>query len=216
MRSHSERAARLAQARLYCCTDARESLTDFQGFVNAIFDGGVDIVQFRDKHMEAAPALQYLEVLRKAADAHGALACVNDRADLAVIAGMDLVHVGQDDLSPAQARQVVGADILIGRSTHAIEEAVAAATDLDVDYFAVGPVWPTPTKPGRPAPGLGLVRAVTAREFLKPWFAIGGIDVPRVREVRDAGASRVVVVRALTEAGAPTASAFSLRSAIVD
>lgn len=216
MNTRAERVTRLAQARLYCCTDARGSLAEFERFVNAIYEGGVDIVQFRDKVMEAAPALRYLAVLRRAADAHGGLACVNDRADLAVIAGMDAVHVGQDDLTPAQARQLVGADMVIGRSTHAITESEAAAGDVEVDYFAVGPVWPTPTKPGRPAPGLDLVRAVSDREFVKPWFAIGGIDAPRVREVRDAGATRIVVVRALTEAGSPAASAFGLRSAIVD
>ncbi|MHB0927426.1 MAG: thiamine phosphate synthase [Candidatus Nanopelagicales bacterium] len=215
MKTRIDRVARLARARLYCCTGARTSLADFEDFVNAIYEGGVDIVQFRDKTMEAGPALAHLELLRRAADRHAALACVNDRADLAVIAGMDVVHVGQDDLTPAQARSIVGADMLIGRSTHAIAEAAAAADDDDVDYFAVGPVWPTPTKPGRAAPGLQLVREVSSREFLKPWFAIGGIDVARVQQVRDAGARRIVVVRALTEPQSPTASALGLRSAIV-
>ncbi len=176
--------------------------------------GGVDVVQFRDKHMEARDALRYLEVLRDVAERHGALSCVNDRADLAAIAGVDIVHVGQDDLSPVQARHVVGADVLIGRSTHAAEEAAVAADDADVDYFAVGPVWPTPTKPGRPAPGLDLVRTVASMAPAKPWFAIGGIDAGRIAEVRAAGAGRIVVVRALTEAGAPTAEAFALRAAL--
>ena len=215
MKTRNDRLARLARARLYCCTDARSSLVEFERFVNAIYEGGVDIVQFRDKSMEAGPALAHLAVLRRAADRHGGLACVNDRADLAAIAGMDVVHVGQDDLTPAQARSIVGADLLIGRSTHAIDESAAAAEDDDVDYFAVGPVWPTPTKPGRAAPGLALVREVSSREFLKPWFAIGGIDGERVPEIRNAGATRIVVVRALTEAQSPTASAQGLRSAIV-
>lgn len=214
MSTRNARVARLADARLYCCTDARGSLAEFGEFVDEIFAGGVDVVQFRDKRLEARPALAYLEVLRDAAIRHGALSCVNDRADLAAIAGMDVVHVGQDDLSPAQARAIVGDDVLIGRSTHAIEEAREAAADVDVDYFAVGPVWPTPTKPGRPAPGLDLVAAVQAEGVAKPWFAIGGIDLDRVAEVRAHGATRIVVVRALTEAGSPAAEALALRSAI--
>lgn len=214
MTDRTTRLHRLAEARLYCCTDGRGSLAAFERFVEDICAGGVDIVQFRDKHMEARPALDYLEVLRDVTRRHGALSCVNDRADLAVLAGVDIVHVGQDDLTPAQARAVVGPDVLIGRSTHAIDEAQAAAADLDVDYFAVGPVWPTPTKPGRYAPGLELVQAVAGAGIDKPWFAIGGIDAERVAEVRACGARRIVVVRALTEAGAPTAEAFALRAAV--
>ena len=214
MSKRTTRAARLAEARLYCCTDGRGSLEGFARFVDDIYAGGVDIVQFRDKRMEARQALEYLEVLRDAASRHGGLSCVNDRADLAVLSGVDILHVGQDDLSPSQARRIVGPDVLIGRSTHAIEESRAAGADDDVDYFAVGPVWPTPTKPGRPAPGLQLLDAVASEATTKPWFAIGGIDIDRVAEVRAHGANRIVVVRALTEAGAPTAEAFALRSAV--
>lgn len=214
MRTRELRTRRLASAQLYCCTDGRGSTDAFATLVEALYSGGVDIVQLRDKSMEAAQELEYLAVLRDAAQRHGALFSVNDRADVAVLAGADIVHMGQGDLSPAQARAIIGPHMLIGRSTHALDEAAAAASDPDVDYFAVGPCWPTPTKPGRPAPGLDLVRSVSARGSGKPWFAIGGIDVARVAEVRAAGASRIVVVRALTEAAAPTAEALALRSAL--
>ena len=139
---------------------------------------------------------------------------MNDRADLAVLANADVVHVGQDDLTPAQVRQVVGGAMLIGRSTHAIAESLEADADADVDYFAVGPVWPTPTKPGRLAPGLELVHAVDAANPRKPWFAIGGIDGARVSEVCAAGARRIVVVRALTQTSSPREATIGLLSAL--
>lgn len=183
-------------------------------FVEECFQAGVDIVQFRDKALEPLQAMPYIEALRDTALRFRALSCVNDRADIAAVSGVDIVHVGQDDLTPDQARQVVGPDMLIGRSTHAIEESEAADTDVDVDYFAVGPVWPTPTKPGRPAPGLDLVAQVAAVERAKPWFAIGGIDVERVPEVTAVGARRIVVVRALTAAESPRDSARALLRAL--
>lgn len=171
-------------------------------------------MQFRDKALEPRQALPYIETLRDSADRHNGLSCVNDRADLAVTGGVDVVHVGQDDLTPAQARRIVGPDMLIGRSTHAIEEAVRADADPDVDYFAVGPVWPTPTKPGRAAPGLELVRAVSASSPARPWFAIGGVDAQRIADVRAAGAGRIVVVRALTEAVDAAAATRELLAAL--
>lgn len=212
MHTREQRLVRLAQSRLYCCTDAHGSLTEFATFVDALFGAGVDIIQFRDKGMEPRAAMPYIAALVDAAERHGALSCVNDRADLAVLANTDIVHIGQDDLTPAQARQVVGGAILIGRSTHAIVEAREADADADVDYFAVGPVWPTPTKPGRAAPGLALVDAVAAVRPRKPWFAIGGIDGDRVAEVCAAGARRIVVVRALTQASAPGEATVGLLS----
>jgi thiamine-phosphate pyrophosphorylase len=216
MQTRAERIARLAKARLYCCTDAHGSVEDFEAFVEDLFSSGVDIVQFRDKSMEPLQAMAYIEVLREAALRHGALSCVNDRADIAAVTGVDIVHVGQDDLTPAQARGVVGDEMLIGRSTHAIEESLAAAADHEVDYFAVGPVWPTPTKPGRAAPGLALVRQVASANVSMPWFAIGGIDAPHAREVLAAGASRIVVVRALTAAASPSEAARELRALLAD
>lgn len=135
---------------------------------------------------------------------HGKLLAVNDRADLAVAAGADVLHVGQRDLSPATARRIVGPDVLIGLSSHSAEQATAAAADPDVDYFCVGPLWATPTKPGRPQIGLAPIGSVASS---RPWFAIGGIDEANLNQVLTAGASRVVVVRALTESDDPGAAA---------
>jgi thiamine-phosphate pyrophosphorylase len=123
------------------------------------------------------------------------------------------VHVGQDDGTPAGARAAVGPDRIVGRSTHAPAQADAADADPDVDYLAAGPVHATPTKPGRPAAGLDYV-AYAAGTVTKPWFAIGGLDAGNVHEVRERGATRVVVVRAITEAEDPEAAARALREAI--
>ena len=157
--------------------------------------------------------LAQLEILADAARRHGALLAVNDRADIARAAGADVLHLGQDDLPLAVARDIVGPTTLIGRSTHETGEASRALME-DVDYFCVGPCWPTPTKPGRPAPGLELVRAVAGMRPDKPWFAIGGIDERRLAEVLDAGARRIVVVRAITAAEDPGAAAGRLSAAL--
>jgi thiamine-phosphate pyrophosphorylase len=165
----------------------------------------------REKGLEARDELAALEVLADAARRHGALFAVNDRADIALAAGADVLHLGQDDLPIDVARQIIGPTPLIGRSTHDPDQA-ATATREQVDYFCVGPCWPTPTKPGRAAPGLGLVRAAAEMRTDKPWFAIGGIDEQRLPEVLDAGARRIVVVRAITEADDPQAAASRLKS----
>jgi thiamine-phosphate pyrophosphorylase len=199
--------ARLDRARLYLCTDARERQGDLPDFLDAVLAGGVDIVQLRQKGLEARRELEYLSVFRTACDRHGALLAVNDRADLAFAARPDILHLGQDDLPVPAARAIVGQDMLIGRSTHAPEESDNAAVEPGVDYFAAGPVWPTPTKPGRPAPGPGLVEHVAARHVQRPWFAIGGIDLDNLDQVLGWGARRVVVVRAITEAPDPGAAA---------
>jgi thiamine-phosphate pyrophosphorylase len=200
---------RLADARLYLCTDARTGTGDLAAFVDAALAGGVDIVQLRDKGIEARDELAALEVIAEACARHGALLSVNDRADIAVAAGADVLHLGQDDLPVPLARRIVGDDIAIGRSTHDVAQADAAATEPGVDYFCTGPCWPTPTKPGRPAPGLDLVRHVTSS---RPWFAIGGIDLARLDEVLAAGATRIVVVRAITAAEDPRAAAETLKA----
>jgi thiamine-phosphate pyrophosphorylase len=148
-----------------------------------------------------------------AAGRPGALVAVNDRADIAFAAGADVLHLGQDDLPLSMARAVIGSDPLIGRSTHDVGQ-LDAAIDEHVDYFCVGPCWPTPTKPGRPAAGLGLVRSAAESGTSKPWFAIGGIDGERLPELLDAGARRVVVVRAITGADDPTAAAAALKAAL--
>ncbi|MFD8048220.1 thiamine phosphate synthase [Streptomyces chartreusis] len=199
--------SQLADARLYLCTDARKRQGDLAEFLDAALDGGVDIVQLRDKGMEAAEELEHLKVFADACARHGKLLAVNDRADVAHAAGADVLHLGQGDLPVPAARAILGDDVLIGRSTHADPEADAAAGEEGVDYFCTGPCWPTPTKPGRHAPGLDLVRHTAALGTGRPWFAIGGIDLGNLDQVLEAGARRVVVVRAITEAEDPAAAA---------
>ena len=204
---------RLRRARLYLCTGVRP---DLAAFADAALAGGVDVLQLREKGIEARAELAALEVLAEACARHGALLAVNDRADVALAAGADVLHLGQDDLPVPWARRVVGEEMLVGRSSHSADETATAAEEPGVDYFCVGPCWPTPTKPGRPAPGLDLVRTVAARAPARPWFAIGGIDEARLDDVLAAGAQRVVVVRAITEADDPAAAAARLRSRLPD
>jgi len=217
--------ARLAGARLYLCTDARRDRGDLAEFADAALAGGVDIIQLRDKGsagehhlgpLEARDELAALEILADAARRHGALLAVNDRADIARAAGADVLHLGQNDLPLPVARDIVGPNTLIGRSAHDREQVAAAAADgvNSPDYFCVGPCWPTPTKPGRPAPGLPLVRLAADLAGDKPWFAIGGIDIGRLPDVLDAGARRIVVVRAIAGAQDPRAAAQQLSSAL--
>ncbi|MEU9193414.1 thiamine phosphate synthase [Streptomyces hundungensis] len=204
----------LADARLYLCTDARKRQGDLPAFLDAVLTSGVDIVQLRDKGMEAAEELEHLAVFADACRRHGKLLAVNDRADVAHAIGADVLHLGQGDLPVPAARAILGPDVLIGRSTHAPTEAAAAAVEPGVDYFCTGPCWPTPTKPGRYAPGLDLVRHTAALATDRPWFAIGGIDAGNLDEVLDAGADRVVVVRAITEADDPAAAAAGLATRV--
>ena len=223
-------------ARLYLCTDARADRGDFEDFVDAAYSGGVDIIQLRDKTIEAAEELELLEVLKAAAGRHGRPWAVNDRADIASLSGAPVFHIGQKDLPLASARTILGDDAVIGLSTHTpeqIDAAIAASPGPGgLDYFCVGPVWATPTKPGRAAVGLDLVRyaagatgkttgkaAAGAAEGtvdgpLLPWFAIGGIDLGNVEQVVAAGAQRIVVVRAITDAADPAGAARSLLEAL--
>lgn len=217
-----QRLATLAAARLYLCTDARRERGDLAEFADAALAGGVDVIQLRDKGspgeqrfgpLEARDELAACEILADAARRHGALFAVNDRADIARAAGADVLHLGQGDLPLDVARAFVGPDVLLGLSSHDRDQMTAAAAG-PADYFCVGPCWPTPTKPGRAAPGLALVRAAAKLHTGKPWFAIGGIDAQRLPEVLDAGARRVVVVRAITAADDPAAAARRLSSAL--
>lgn len=203
------RREQLAAARLYLCTPDRPDLPEF---LEAVLAGGVDVVQLREKGIEAARELDLLAVVGEVAARHGALWSVNDRADVALASGADVLHLGQGDLPVPVARRVVGPDVLVGLSTHDASQADAAAVAEGVDYFCVGPTWATPTKPGRPAAGLSLVRHAAALGTSRPWFAIGGITASNLSEVLDAGATRVVVVRAITEAADPFAAAQALRS----
>ncbi len=204
----------LAAARLYLCTDSRRERGDLAEFLDAVLAHGVDIVQLREKNLEAADELAALEVMADACRRHAKLLAVNDRADLAVAAGADVLHLGQRDLTPVIARRIVGPDVLIGLSSHSTEQARAAASAAEVDYFCLGPIWPTPTKLGRPSTGLEPVAALAsgqvAEELTRPWFGIGGIDESNLDQVLAAGARRVVVVRVLTQAEDPAAVAARL------
>jgi thiamine-phosphate pyrophosphorylase len=167
----------------------------------------------REKGLEAGEELALLDVFAAACNRHGRLLAVNDRADVALAAGADVLHLGQDDLPVQVARRILGPGPLIGRSSHSPAQADAAAAEPDVDYFCAGPVWATPTKPGRPATGPGLLAHVSQGKPGRPWFAIGGISLGRLDDVLAAGATRVVVVRAITEADDPAAAtrAFTRR-----
>jgi thiamine-phosphate pyrophosphorylase len=200
----------LAQAKLYLCTDARQDRGDLADFLDAVLGNGVDIVQLRQKGLEARDELRHLEVFAAAAVRHGKLFAVNDRADIALAAGAPVLHLGQDDLPVPQARRIVGDDVLIGRSTHSPEQFDAGYAQPAVDYVVAGPTWATPTKPGRPAAGTSLLAhaASTTTADGRPWWAIGGIEnVDRLDQVIALGARRVVVVRAITEADDPGAAA---------
>ena len=224
---NAEGSAGLQAARLYLCTDARRGRGDFEQFVDAAFAGGVDIIQLRDKSIEAAEELELLAVLKEAAVRHGRLWAVNDRADIAVLSGAPVFHIGQKDLPLKAARTLLNGNAAIGLSSHSPEQVdaalAAAAGPAALDYFCVGPLWATPTKPGRAAVGLDLVKYAAAAAGAKgqgqsdggvPWFAIGGIDQSNVEQVVAAGASRIVVVRAITEADDPAAAAASLLGAL--
>ncbi|AYJ51184.1 thiamine phosphate synthase [Rhodococcus sp. P1Y] len=210
---------RLASARLYLCTDARREHGDLAQFAEAALSGGVDIIQLRDKNsagerehgpLEAKDEIAALAILSAATRRHGALLAVNDRADLALASGADVLHLGQGDLPVHYARQILGPDVVIGRSTQNRSQASLAAIEDGVDYFATGPVWATPTKPNRKAAGLDLLRSTAESAPSRPWFAIGGIDADNVDEVLAAGADRIVVVRAITAARDPQAAAQEL------
>jgi thiamine-phosphate pyrophosphorylase len=200
---------RLPDARLYLVCDARPL-----DWLRSALRGGVDVVQLRDKALDDDGLIAAARAFRAAADEAGALFVLNDRPDLVEACGADGVHVGQDDLPPAQARAAVGPERIVGRSTHTPEQFAAAVADPDVDYFAVGPVHATPTKPGRPAVGLDYVRHAAAHAGDLPWFAIGGIDATNVDDVLEAGARRIVVVRAIAEAADPEDAAGTLRDAL--
>lgn len=212
---------RLGSALLYLCTDARRERGDLADFADEVLAGGVDIIQLRDKGspgerqfgpLEARAELSALAELQAAARRHGALLACNDRADIALAAGADVLHLGQGDIPVPYARRILGPDVVIGRSTHSRAQASVASIEEHVDYFCTGPIWSTPTKPGRTAAGLELVRSTAQSSPTRPWFAIGGVDGRRLGDVITAGARRVVVVRAITEARDPHAAARELKT----
>jgi thiamine-phosphate pyrophosphorylase len=195
----------LADSRLYLVTPVRPG---FGEFLAAAIRGGVDVVQVRDRSLADGRLLDELGEARVVTAAHGIPLGVNDRPDLAVLAGADFVHVGQDDI-PVEAARAFG--LPVGLSTHAPAEIDAARSD----YIAVGPVHTTPTKEGRRAVGPELVRYAAANATI-PWFAIGGIDASNVADVVAAGATRVAVVRAIVGADDPEQAARELRAALPD
>jgi thiamine-phosphate pyrophosphorylase len=203
MADAAERRARLAVARLYLVIDAAAA----PEVVPAALEAGVDIVQLREKHATDEEIVRVGGELLALCEQHDALFFVNDRPDLAGACGAHGVHLGQDDGPIDSVRD----DVLVGLSTHSPEQ-VDEAIRSRADYFAVGPVYETPTKAGRPAVGLELVEYAAAREAEKPWFAIGGIDTSNAGAVVAAGAQRLVVVRAIRDAADPGAAAAELRS----
>jgi thiamine-phosphate pyrophosphorylase len=204
-----DRRQRLSEARLYLVCDARPD-----AFLHAALRGGVDIVQLRVKHGSDGEILAAAARFKRVCAEHGALFVLNDRPELAVEADADGVHLGQSDAPVARAREIVGRERLVGLSTHTPRQVLSAGTEASgADYVGVGPVHETPTKPGRRAVGLELVRFAAGNARV-PFFAIGGIDVGNVERVRDSGASRVAVVRALTEAAEPERVARALRDAL--
>jgi thiamine-phosphate pyrophosphorylase len=196
----------LESARLYFVVEASAS----DQLLEAALAGGCDLLQLRDHDASDDQLLAAAERFRDASDAHGALFVVNDRPEIALHAGADGVHVGQDDLPVDAVRRLVGPDVFIGLSTHSPDQFDAGLAS-DADYLSVGPVWETPTKEGRPAAGLDYVRYAAAHAT-KPWFAIGGIDEQNIGKVVAAGARRAVVVRAIRDAPDPRAVAAALKS----
>jgi thiamine-phosphate pyrophosphorylase len=209
MTSAAQRRQRLAGARLYLVADG--GMAD--AAVEAALAGGVDMLQLRDPALDDDALVRRAAAWRALCDEHGVLLWINDRPELALRAGADGVHVGQGDMPVAEVRELVGDELLIGLSTHSPEQ-LEAGIAAGADQLSVGPVWETPTKPGRPAAGLDYVRAVAERQPRVPWFAIGGIDASTIGQVVTAGAERVVVVRAIRDAADPGAAAAGLREAL--
>jgi thiamine-phosphate pyrophosphorylase len=224
-----ERRERLRAARLYLICDSTPGGRDLEELLPLAIAGGVDIVQLRDKLLAESELTAVARTASELCQRLGALFIVNDHPEIALAAGADGVHVGQEDMSIEQTRELVGETLLVGLSTHApgeIDAAGQAAATRDtgaratgdvlarIDYIGVGPLYPTPTKPGRRATGLDLVRYAAAHAQL-PFFAIGGIHAGNAAEVLAAGASRLAVVRAIAQAPDPARAARELHLMLV-
>ena len=206
------RRQRLRWARLYFVCEARPHGQDPEALLNAAMAAGAWMVELRDREQPRGVIERSGRTFRRLADTYGALFIVNDDPHLAVELRADGVHVGQDDMEPAEGRKVVGPDAIVGLSTHSRQQ-IEAAADEPVDYISVGPIWETPTKQGRPGTGLDLIRTA-AKVATRPWFAIGGIDTTNVGEVVGAGAERICVVRAIRDSGDPRSAATKLFRAV--
>ncbi len=194
-----QRQQLLLRSHLYLVTSPSEKLLET---VEAALKGGLTLVQYRDKVADDTKRLEQAQKLRQMCNSYGAIFIINDRVDLALAVDADGVHLGQQDLPVALARQLLGPHRLIGRSTTNSQEMQAAIAD-GVDYIGVGPIYETPTKEGKPAAGLEYV-SYAAKNCPIPWFAIGGIDTSNINDVINAGANRVAVVRSLIQAEQPT------------
>jgi thiamine-phosphate pyrophosphorylase len=203
------RQERLRTARLYFVCEARPGGEDPEALLRAALSGGVDIVQLREKELGRVEIERAAATFRRVCDTYSAPFIVNDDPDLARACGADGVHVGQDDVSAEEARELLGPDAIVGLSTHSPEQ-IADAAERPVDYISAGPIWETPTKAGRPAVGLDLI-AHAAEHAAHPFFAIGGIDPGNAAQVVAAGARRLCVVRAIRDAAEPAAVAEQLR-----
>jgi thiamine-phosphate pyrophosphorylase len=203
-----DRRQRLRDARLYFVAD-RDGM---QHALDGALAGGADLFQLRDKDASDDELLAAAETAREKCRAADALFLINDRPDLAVACDADGVHVGQDDTPVGRAREIVGNDAIVGLSTHSVKQAQAGCRS-GADYIAVGPVHATPTKEGRPAIGVEPIKYAAVHVSV-PWFAIGGIDTKTVGDVVRAGARRIVVVRALSDADDPEAVARTLRTTL--
>jgi thiamine-phosphate pyrophosphorylase len=203
------RRERLRTARLYFVCEALPRGEEPERLLQAALAGGVDIVQLREKELDEEAIERSARTFRRLCDTFSSLFIVNDDPYLARACDADGVHLGQDDMAVAEARELLGPEAIVGLSTHSEEQIDAAAT-AQVDYISVGPIWETPTKAGRPGVGLGLVEYAAANAA-HPFFAIGGIDPLNAAEVVAAGARRLGAVRAIRDAERPQAAAEAMR-----
>ena len=197
---------------LYLVTDVAGRSGDLATFLAEVIEAGVGMVQLRDRTLADRELVEAARVFARACRDNGALFIVDDRVDVALMTGADGVHVGQDDAEPRDVRRLAGADFIIGLSTHTPEQ-IDAANATPADYIGVGPIYATPTKPGRAAVGFELVR-YAARAARTPFFAIGGIDATNAASVVDAGARRLSVLRAISRAADPAAATRELVDAM--
>jgi thiamine-phosphate pyrophosphorylase len=211
-----ENQQHMGDARLYLVAPARLSAGDLSDLVPELAAAGIDLIQLREKEAEAGDVMRLADPVLEACREAEVPLLINDRPDIALALGADGVHVGQNDLPIEFTRRFFG-DGIVGLSTHAQGEVDRALARSDlIDYFAVGPCFTTPTKPGRPAAGLELVRYAAEQHTTLPWFAIGGINESNLDEVIAAGATRVVVVRAITEAADPVSAVEVLKKRLLD
>jgi thiamine-phosphate pyrophosphorylase len=197
---------------LYLVTEASVRSGPMEDFLARVIDAGVGMVQLRDRTLTDRELVRNARIFAEVCRENGALFIVNDRVDVALLAGADGVHVGQDDAHPDEIRRVAGEDFIIGLSTHSPDQ-VDDALATTADYIGVGPIYETPTKPGRSAVGLELVRYATRAG--KPFFAIGGIDHTNAKPVVAAGARSLSVVRSVAQADDPVSAVQALLEILI-